>query len=306
MLFSLAKGCLPDAGQRGPGIAQSGMGNSVQSFYGRDTLRYVRLMLLVVPLLLVVAIIVYGVVNQRIESSISSYYLGPARDLFVAMLVTTGVLLVVYSGPPLEDLSLNLAGFYAMFVALVPTKLGQTLQELSQGERVKLVLSVRVAIIAILVVTAVFAWLGWRTKRWPRREFMHNLPTTVLTLIGVVLLTGFLVLLTWRTIEGAEFAGVHASAAALMIGSMGIAIASHVGPARLCPGGGAGERSWHYAVLVGLMAAGLFAWPVLEALGISQALFIVEWFEIGLFSYFWYLESRRLWHEPERTAPILG
>lgn len=96
------------------------MGNMTDRPHGLETLRYVRLMLLVVPLLLIVAILIYAVVNHRIEDSISSYYLGPARDLFVAMVVATGILLVVYSGAPMEDLALNLAGFYAMFVALVP------------------------------------------------------------------------------------------------------------------------------------------------------------------------------------------
>src|SRR5690606_16488599 len=125
----------------------AGMAHTIERSEGRDTLRYVRLMLLVVPLLLVVAILIYGLVNQRIEDSLSSYYLGPARDLFVAMLVTTGALLVVYSGEELEDYALNLAGFYAMFVALVPTKLGETLSTLSPGDQSKLILSVRVAIV---------------------------------------------------------------------------------------------------------------------------------------------------------------
>lgn len=57
------------------------MSHQGQKAYGRDTLRYVRLMLLVVPLLMVVAIIIYALVNHRVEDSISSYYLGPARDL---------------------------------------------------------------------------------------------------------------------------------------------------------------------------------------------------------------------------------
>ena len=65
------------------------MGNMTDRPHGLETLRYVRLMLLVVPLLLIVAILIYAVVNHRIEDSISSYYLGPARDLFVAMVVAT-------------------------------------------------------------------------------------------------------------------------------------------------------------------------------------------------------------------------
>ncbi len=69
----------------------------------RDTLRYLRLMLLVIPLLLLVAIAWYACWTGRIWESISSYYLGPARNLFVAMMVSTGVLLVVYKSLALES-----------------------------------------------------------------------------------------------------------------------------------------------------------------------------------------------------------
>lgn len=263
---------------------------------GRDTLRYVRLMLLVVPLLLVVAIIIYGVVNQGIEDSLSSYYLGPARDLFVAMLVTTGALLVVYSGEALEDYALNLAGFYAMFVALVPTKLGETLSTLAPVDQNKLILSVRVAIIAVLVVSAAFVWLGFRTSHSPHKALMHSSLTKTLGWISTILLAVFIVLLIWRGIEGKTFAWVHASAAFLLIISMGIAIASHLGHAPMCHEDTSGGTPNRYRIILGLMALGLMAWPILLIAGIDEALFIVEWFQIGLFAYFWYVESRRLWN----------
>ncbi|WP_347039508.1 hypothetical protein AAHB37_05165 [Glutamicibacter halophytocola] len=267
-----------------------------ERFQGRDTLRYVRLMLLVVPLLLVVAIVIYGIVNQRIEDSLSSYYLGPARDLFVAMLVTTGALLVVYSGEALEDYALNLAGFYAMFVALVPTRLGETLATLAPAEQGKLILSVRVAIVAVLIVSAAFAWLGIKTSSWPHKALMHSTLTRALGWISTSLLAVFILLLIWRAFEGKTFAWVHASAAFLLIFSMGIAIASHLGHAPMCHEDTSGGSPNRYRVILGLMALGLVAWPILLLAGVDEALFIVEWFQIGLFAYFWYLESRRLWN----------
>ncbi|TAP25739.1 MULTISPECIES: hypothetical protein [Micrococcaceae] len=266
-----------------------------ERFQGRDTLRYVRLMLLVVPLLLVVAIVIYGIVNQRIEDSLSSYYLGPARDLFVAMLVTTGALLVVYSGEALEDYALNLAGFYAMFVALVPTRLGETLATLAPAEQGKLILSVRVAIVAVLIVSAAFVWLGIRTSSWPHKALMHSTLTRALGWISTGLLAVFILLLIWRAFEGKTFAWVHASAAFLLIFSMGIAIASHLGHAPMCHEDTSGGSPNRYRIILGLMALGLIAWPILLVAGVDEALFIVEWFQIGLFAYFWYLESRRLW-----------
>jgi len=270
-----------------------------ERFQGRHTLRYVRLMLLVVPLLLVVAIVIYGIVNQRIEDSLSSYYLGPARDLFVAMLVTTGALLVVYSGEALEDYALNLAGFYAMFVALVPTKLGETLATLAPAEQGKLILSVRVAIIAVLIVSASFVWLGIRTSSWPHKSLAHSTLTKTLGWISAGLLAAFILLLIWRAVEGQTFAWVHASAAFLLIFSMGIAIASHLGHAPMCHEDTSGGSPNRYRIILGLMALGLIAWPILLVAGVDEALFIVEWFQIGLFAYFWYLESRRLWDPAE-------
>jgi len=267
-----------------------------ERFQGRDTLRYVRLMLLVVPLLLVVAIVIYGIVNQRIEDSLSSYYLGPARDLFVAMLVTTGALLVVYSGEALEDYALNLAGFYAMFVALVPTRLGETLATLAPAEQGNLILSVRVAIVAVLIVSAAFAWLGIKTSSWPHQALMHSTLTRALGWISTGLLAVFILLLIWRAFEGKTFAWVHASAAFLLIFSMGIAIASHLGHAPMCHEDTSGGSPNRYRIILGLMALGLIAWPILLVAGVDEALFIVEWFQIGLFAYFWYLESRRLWN----------
>lgn len=271
-------------------------------YQGRDTLRYVRLMLLVIPLLLLVAILIYGILTGRIEDSISSYYLGPTRDLFVAMLVATGVLLVVYKGPPLEDYALNLAGFYAMFVALVPTKLGETLAGLNAAEQQQLVDSIQIGVLALLVVATAFVWLDIKTMNGTPRTLLQNKWTRALTVASSVLLAGFLVLLVWRTIEGTEFAGVHVTAALLLISSMGIAIASHLGSGRLNATDTSGGRAPHYAGLLLLMLLGLVAWPVLTALGVSQALFLLEWYEIALFIYFWYLETRRLWN-PESAVP---
>ncbi|WP_313811518.1 hypothetical protein [Glutamicibacter sp.] len=271
------------------------MSHEVRSSYGQDTLRYVRLMLLVVPLLMIVAIIVYAAVNHRIEDSISSYYLGPARDLFVAMMVTTGALLVVYSGPPLEDISLNLAGFYAMFIALVPTQLGNTLSQLDLAAQQKLILSVRVGIIAIIVVSLVFVILGMKTNRWPKGDFLFSSWTKYLSIGCMVLLAAFLGLVIWRVIEGNDFAWVHTSAAALLITSMGVAIASHLGHRTLCAEDTSGGKRIHYAALLYLMGAGLVAWPILKWSGVAQTVFIIEWYQISLFAYFWYLESKRLW-----------
>ena len=263
---------------------------------GRDTLRYLRLMLLVIPLLLLVAIALYAWRTGVIGDSISSYYIGPARNLFVAMMVSTGVLLVVYKGPPLEDQALNLAGFYAMFVALVPAGLGQTLGTLDPAAARELIQSIQVSVVAVLVVAAAFGWLEWKTRSWAPRALLQRTGTRWLAMAGTLLLVGFLVLLLWRTLEGKDFVGVHLAAALLLLASMGIAIASHLGSDRLGGTDTSGGRAGHYAGLLVLMALGVVAWAVLASLGVRQAAFFVEWYEIALFLYFWYLETRRTWN----------
>ncbi|MGJ9403889.1 hypothetical protein [Arthrobacter sp. KK5.5] len=273
------------------------MTTSLDRRQARDTLRYLRLMLLVIPLLLAVAIVIYAAWTGTIEDSISSYYLGPARDLFVAMLVATGVLMVVYKGSsPLEDHALNFAGFYAVFVAVVPTRLGKTLDALAPAERTELVRSIQVAVVAVLVVAAVFVWIDRRTTDWAPRMLFRNTWSRILTVASFALLAGFLFLLVWRTAEGADFAGVHLASTLLMIASMWLAIASHVGSGRLNASDTSGGHRLRYASLLVLMLVGLAAWPVLLGVGFRQALFVVEWFEILVFSCFWFLETRRTWH----------
>jgi hypothetical protein len=183
-----------------------------------------------------------------------------------------------------------------MFVALVPTKLGETLANLDAAAAQKLVHSIQVSVLALLVVATAFVWLDFKTMNWAPRALLQSTWTRVLTAASSVLLVGFLVLLVWRTIEGTEFAGVHVAAALLLISSMGIAIASHLGSGRLSATDTSGGRAPHYAGLLVLMLLGVVAWLVLTAIGVKQALFLVEWYEIALFVYFWYLETKRTWN----------
>lgn len=54
--------------------------------------------------------------------SMSEYYYSPARDVFVGVLVGTGITLICYRGyGPLENGLLNVAGSLLVVVALVPT-----------------------------------------------------------------------------------------------------------------------------------------------------------------------------------------
>src|SRR5690349_22941893 len=85
------------------------------------THRYVRWMMILLPLLLLVVSVLTGLKKGEFETSISAYYGGPVRDILVGTLVGTAACLVAYQGVGLlEDYALNGAGFYAVFVALLP------------------------------------------------------------------------------------------------------------------------------------------------------------------------------------------
>ena len=88
------------------------------------TWRYLRLVMigLVGGLLASVAYEYWKVEPNCIQTSISAYYYTPVRGYFVGALVAIGVCLVCLKGSTEEeDTLLNLAGLFALIVALVPT-----------------------------------------------------------------------------------------------------------------------------------------------------------------------------------------
>ncbi|MGB3770725.1 MAG: hypothetical protein WBF79_08380 [Rhodococcus sp. (in: high G+C Gram-positive bacteria)] len=71
-----------------------------------------------------VALIGWSILDSQLPvlGSISEYYYSPARDVFVGVLVGTGITLICYRGySRLENRLLNIAGTLLVVVALVPT-----------------------------------------------------------------------------------------------------------------------------------------------------------------------------------------
>ena len=100
----------------------------------RITYAYVRWLLICLPTLLFVVTIATALQQGELERSISAYYGGPVRDIFVGALFAIAACLVAYQGVGLlEDYALNGAGFYAVFVALVPTGFGGLMDELQRN-----------------------------------------------------------------------------------------------------------------------------------------------------------------------------
>ncbi len=304
------------------------MGASAGALAARATYRYLRLMLITLPALLLVSTTLAFFWLGIIETSISAYYLGPIRDVFVGVMMAIAACLVAYRGSsPLEDFSLDVAGFCAIFVALVPTDLGLTLAALDPPQRAELVASLRASTVAVLVVSAMFVLVEARTAPWAPAPFARHRPTRVIAAVTNVVLVGFVALVGWRVVDGGEFAWVHGWAAVLFIAALAVAVGSHgwpqvAGGARDAGSGSAGSRDagsesagsrdagshaagardaggadhrGRYRVIFFLMVAGAPLYGVLELVGWDYAVLAVEWYVVALFALFWVFETRRTW-----------
>jgi len=85
-----------------------------------ETYRYLRLITPLPAIWLLLAIATVAVVRHQFLDSISDYYGGPLRDVFVGTLMASAVGMIAYKGrSKLEDYALNFAGVNAFIVALV-------------------------------------------------------------------------------------------------------------------------------------------------------------------------------------------
>ncbi|MGO1511510.1 MAG: hypothetical protein ACTHXO_05915 [Actinomycetaceae bacterium] len=274
----------------------------------RATYRYLRLILITLPALLLLGSVLAFFWWGTIETSISAYYLGPIRDMFVGVLVAIAACLVAYRGSSaLEDFSLDVAGFFAIFVALVPTGVGENLSALDPTGRDEMVAALRASCVTVLVVAALFIVVEIRLAPWRPAPLERHRPTRTISNAMNAVLVAFVVLVVWRVIEGGDFAWVHGTAAVLFVVNLAIAVGSHAWP-EACGAEEAsldGERRDHrrkYRAIFLLMVVGTPVFGVLHLAGWDYALLAVEWYEIALFITFWVLETRRTWTPPREPA----
>jgi hypothetical protein len=259
----------------------------------RETYRHLRLMLVTLPVLILLAILALAV-RGTIEDSISAYYGQPIRDVFVGAMVGTAVCLIVYRGfPPFEDYVLNLAGFFAVFVAFVPNTLAEDLGELTEAERVEALFGLRASIVSVVAVAIVFVLIERRFGHWTLPTLWRR-PITKVVLIGANIVgPAFLLLVVVNGFLADDFAGVHGTAAILLFASLALAVATHAWPGRF---GGTGSGELRYRTIFWLMVAGIPIALVLEYVVHSDhTVIILEGWEIALFASFWVMEAKRTW-----------
>ena len=264
----------------------------------RETYRHLRLMLVTLPALMLLAILILSFTG-RVEGSISAYYLGPIRDVFVGAMVGTAVCLIVYRGfPPFEDYTLNVAGFYAIFVAFVPTGLTETLAALETEDRREAVAALRISISAVIAITIAFVLVERRFGHWTIPGLLERRATRWVFIATNVLGVGFLVLVAVRGFVGDTFQGIHLAAAILLFVSLAAAVASHAWPGTF---GGTAPGVDAYRTIFFLMLAGIPIALVLWALRSEYTVIVLEGWEIALFSVFWVMEAKRTWPAATRN-----
>lgn len=274
--------------------AASGTATAGTDVLARETYRHLRLMLATLPALILLAILALAV-RGTVEDSISAYYGQPVRDVFVGALVGIGVCLIVYRGfPPFEDFALNLAGFFAFFVAFVPNTLAEDLLKLSEADRREALFGLRASVAAVVVVAIIFVFLEWRFGHWSLPTLWQR-PITRWVLIAAYVFVGvFLVLVVVNGFLDDDFADVHRNAAILLFASLAMAVAAHAWPGKFGSPGDPRHRKVFW-----LMVAGVPFALILEFVIKSDfTVIILEAYEILLFFWFWVVEARRTWNAP--------
>lgn len=263
-----------------------------------ETYRHLRMILIALAVLLLVGTALGFFFFGTVATSISANYAGPLRNVFVGAMVGIGACLVAFKGRALEDYALNHAGFYAMFVAFVPSNLSETLRSIPNPERRREASdTVLVAIIAILVVAVVFFLVDRFSKGWSDPMAGTNAKARVLYWVAWALFIGFVALLATRLVDRTDFAGVHLAAAVLMIVNLAIAVACNGWPGWAGEADLAGYRAYRWIALA--MIPGVLV-PYLAA----QRWFpdhrtaVIEWWSVSLFAAFWMVETVRWWDAP--------
>lgn len=292
-----------------------------QTELARITYRYLRWLMIVLPLVLFAVTVLTAVQQGRLEPSISASYGGPVRDVFVGVMIATAACLVAYQGASLlEDYTLNAAGFYAVFVALVPSSLDEILAALRTTRTpdgftaTDYVWFLRFALSVVLVLCAVLLVVELRTRRATRLWQSHGL-NRLFVLVSSVVLAAYLALAMaqlWGpaaqevTLDGLALPlldgrlRIHDLAAILLIASLTVAVWSHAFPETVAerervavPAATDRQLSGRYRGIFYLMLVGPVAVAAIH-LWVGHYVIFLEWWEIIAFCLFWVLETRRV------------
>jgi hypothetical protein len=280
----------------------------------RITYRYLRWLMILLPGVLLVVTISTAIQQRELQPSISAYYGGPVRDVFVGVLIATAACMVAYQGSSLlEDYTLNGAGFYAVFVALVPSNLDETLRALRANQTTDgvgdYIWFLRAALTTVLGL-CLFLLVGGEANKKRLTELVQSgkWRRFFVKVTGAILLL-FLLLAMWQlwipdpkdvTMDGIPISSlrlrIHDLAAILLIAGLAVAVACHAWPrevaARESETDVRGRRT--YKALFFAMLAGPVIALIVNAFFSGHVVIFLEWYEIALFGVFWHADTRHI------------
>lgn len=288
----------------------------------RVTYTYLRLIVAIPATWLLVGIVCVSIYRRGPFDSISDYYSGPFRDVFVGSLFACGVLMVAYKGQSrLEDYALNFAGVNAVFVALVPNSYPQLLAETVAAEQTdnppvvgsdELLGILRLSMVLFLLIATAFAWYDYQkiSKAGRHDVEMSSRGRRVIKVVAVleiaVLLAVVWMLFAENVGDVSIFTIVHFGSAATLVVNLSVAAASNAFASLHEEGRGPMDR-WRdadfessealaqfrrkhvraFKWITFLMWAGILIGGPCIALQVPYAVLVTEYWELVLFVVFW-------------------
>lgn len=284
----------------------------------RQTYRYVRIIVVLPAVWLLLSIATVWIFRGQVLHSISDYYGGPLRDVFVGGLMAFGICMIAYKGQSkLEEYALNFAGFNAFLVALVPNSFADLLSEAFEAEQAGVSVTVgsaelrqnlQIAVGVFLLVALVFVVvdgfvLNWHEFRWPEQSTLANIAIIASFAAEVVLLVFVAMMVSGNDQVGGAwvYTIVHFTAAALLVVNLSLAAASNafagLHKSQVVPIFN-GAPPWYFQVITVAMWVGIVIGGIAILRDVAYAIIVTEVWEIVLFLAFWVGATGHEWRRP--------
>jgi hypothetical protein len=272
-----------------------------------NTYRYLRIAmpLLLFMLLTSVVIQIYSSTPDCWQRSVSAYYYTPARAVFVGSLIAVGVCLIVYRGnTDAEDVALNVSGFLAIVVALVPTVVDQSCTASNVPSAEELTRAVNNNVTALIITGGVVMALLW----WFRSRIHPSLrvgtlalwPLLVSTIGMVAFAIVFALAPSWVQANGHSIAAIT-----LFVGIVVVVLINAIGLARTSqdnpPTKAYANRYLWIAIAMLLSFVAIIGTHVLWS-GFTLWFFWLEAVLLLEFAGFWVVQTVELWDRVQRNA----
>ena len=283
--------------------------------YAIKTYRYLRIGMASLVVCLLASVGYEHVKNPQScwQGSLSAYYYTPARPIFVAALFTIGVCMVVLLAyPPVHDVLLNVGGFLAVVVAIVPTPNKGTCMSVpfQAEERAANVANNMTAFffgaVIAMVVTVVTAF----SERGSATTTTADMPTPGkhddhvrkggVVVEALLLVGGAIWFVGFR--HSFDHNAHYVSAAGLCVAII-VLVVLNARAAQRSPDQRQHRYFLLYALLAAAMVVGAAVILVIQAVtGWHHATLVLEILLIGCFGVFWGIQTKDLWNEVIRPA----